>query len=144
MPIVWQTHPYIKVFLLGSNPTEDILGLAANSVIVPGYIEDVAPFFLNSRIFVAPLRFGAGMKGKIGQSLEFGLPVVSTEIGVEGMYLNDGENCMVADDTAKFAAKIVRLYDNEALWQRIHENSLNAIAKYSPESVTQQLKDILF
>ncbi|MCJ0741633.1 glycosyltransferase [Pedobacter montanisoli] len=144
MPLVWQTHPHINVFLLGSNPTENIMSLASDRVMVPGYIEDVAPYFLNSRIFVAPLRFGAGMKGKIGQSLEFGLPVVSTEIGVEGMYLNDEENCMVANDTVAFAAKIIRLYDNGVLWQKIHENSLNAIAKYSPESVTNQLKDILF
>lgn len=144
MPLVWQIHPHIKVYLLGSNPTKDIISLASDNVMVPGYIKDVAPYFLNSRIFVAPLRFGAGMKGKIGQSLEFGLPVISTEIGVEGMYLSDDENCMVANDTAAFAEKIIQLYDNGVLWQKIHKNSLDAIAKYSPESVTNQLKDILF
>lgn len=142
MPIVWQTLPNLKVFLLGSNPSNDIIDLASNSVIVPGYIEDVSPYFLNSRLFVAPLRFGAGMKGKIGQSLEFGLPVVSTHIGVEGMNLEDEDNCLIANDTALFAEKIIHLYSNSELWIKIHENSLKAIAQYSPASVTKQLKTI--
>jgi len=144
MPIVWHTHPNLHVALLGSNPTQDVIDLASNRVSIPGFIEDVSPYFLNSRIFVAPLRFGAGMKGKIGQSLEFGLPVVSTDIGVEGMYLVDEQHCLVANDAQAFADKIIRVYDNEILWSTLHENSLKAIAKYSPAAVTAQLKDILF
>jgi glycosyltransferase involved in cell wall biosynthesis len=144
MPIVWQSYPEIKLFLLGSNPNSDVLSLASEKVIVPGYLEEVAHYFLASRIFVAPLRFGAGMKGKIGQSLEFGLPIVSTEIGVEGMHLTNGINCMVADDAPTFAKKIIELYSNQSLWLQLHENSLAVIDKYSPASVTENLKKILF
>jgi len=144
MPMVWLSYPEIKLFLLGSNPNADVLSLASGKVIVPGYLEEVADYFLTSRIFVAPLRFGAGMKGKIGQSLEFGLPIVSTEIGVEGMHLTDGIDCMVANDASTFAKKIIELYSNQSLWLKLHENSLAVIDKYSPASVTENLKNILF
>jgi glycosyltransferase involved in cell wall biosynthesis len=144
MPVVWQSYPEIKLFLLGSNPNPDVLSLASEKVIVPGYLEEVADYFLASRVFVAPLRFGAGMKGKIGQSLEFGLPIVSTDIGVEGMQLTDGIDCMVANDSSSFAKKIIELYSNQSLWLQLHENSLAVIDKYSPASVTENLKNILF
>ena len=69
-----------------------------------GYVRDVSPYFLRSRIFVAPLRFGAGMKGKIGQALSYALPVVTTPVGAEGLGLRDGENAVIADaDPQAFA-----------------------------------------
>ncbi|HHP7229819.1 MAG TPA: tetratricopeptide repeat protein, partial [Xenococcaceae cyanobacterium] len=96
MPLVWEKIPEITVTLLGSNPTEEVIALKSDKVQVPGYISDVSPYFLNHRVFVSPLRYGAGMKGKIGQSLEYGLPIVSTDIGIEGMNLIPEKNILVA------------------------------------------------
>jgi len=143
MPIVWKSIPTLKVTLLGSNPTNEVLKLQSECVNVPGYIHDVSSYFNNSKIFVAPLRFGAGMKGKIGQSLEFGLPIVSTDIGVEGIGLVDNENVIVANDTIAFADKIVSLYNNEALWNKIRNNSLKALRAYNPEVVREKIKALL-
>ena len=106
-------------------------------------MQDVSDFFLNSRIFVAPLRYGAGMKGKIGQSLEYGLPIVSTTIGTEGMNLIDGINVSCADDTLGFANKMIELYENEQLWSKIQQNSTQSLIAYTPDKVRQQLKDLL-
>jgi glycosyltransferase involved in cell wall biosynthesis len=143
MPIIWKQNPSIVLTLLGSRPTTEVLALQSERVIVPGYIHDVSSYFNNNRIFVAPLRFGAGMKGKIGQSLEFGLPIVSTDIGVEGIGLTDGHDVMVANDTAAFAEKIILLYNSPELWNKISNNSRNAVKAYTPEVVKQQLKDLL-
>lgn len=142
MPEVWKTDPTIRLTLLGSNPSEEVLALQSDRIDVPGYIHDVSSYFNHSRVFVAPLRFGAGMKGKIGQSLEFGLPIVSTSIGVEGMNLSNGENVMIANTTEDFVQKILHLYNSPILWGTIRKNSFQAIQDYSPESVTLKLEKL--
>ncbi|TCC97564.1 glycosyltransferase [Pedobacter hiemivivus] len=143
MPIIWEQDPSITLTLLGSSPTKEVLALQSARVIVPGYIHDVSSYFNNNRIFVAPLRFGAGMKGKIGQSLEFGLPIVSTNIGVEGIGLTDGHDVIVANDTIAFAEKIMQLYSSPELWTEIRNNSINVLKAYTPEVVKQQLDRLL-
>lgn len=143
MPLVWNTNPDIKLILLGSKPTPEVLALKSDRIDVPGFIHDVEPYFVNSRVFVAPLRYGAGMKGKIGQSLEYGLPIVSTNIGIEGMGLTDRKNILVGETTAEFASKIIELYESRELWQNIRQNSIHALEEYTPESVTKKLKELL-
>ena len=81
MPLVWKTIPDVQLFLLGSNPSSEILQLRRHGVCVTGFVEGVKPFFNQAKVFVAPLRYGAGMKGKIGQSMSLGLPVVTTPSG---------------------------------------------------------------
>ena len=68
------------------------------------------------RVSVAPLRFGAGMKGKIGEALASGLPVVTTSIGAEGVGLINGEHALIANDSEEFAGAVVRLYQDRFLW----------------------------
>ncbi len=143
MPLVRNKLGSVPVYLLGSDPTTEILEYANKDVIIPGYVKDVSEFFLNARVFVAPLRYGAGMKGKIGQSLEYGLPIVSTKIGTEGMNLIDGVNVISADDTLSFANKVIELYQDEQLWNRIQQNATKSIASYLPEEVTKKLKLLL-
>jgi glycosyltransferase involved in cell wall biosynthesis len=143
MPIVRQRLGDIPVYLLGSYPTMEVCSLASDTVFVPGYLADVNPYFMNSRIFVAPLRYGAGMKGKIGQSLEFGLPIVSTAIGVEGMNLVHNTEVLIADDTESFANQIIHLYEDQAIWEKIKCNSLDAIRTYSPQMVGEKLQSLL-
>ncbi|MCX2482121.1 glycosyltransferase [Pedobacter sp. MR2016-24] len=142
MPMVWHKLGDIPVYLLGSDPSAEVLALASEKVIVPGYLNDVSSYFLNSRVFIAPLRYGAGMKGKIGQSLEFGLPIVSTAIGLEGMNLTDGLNVLSADDSLEFSRKIILLYNNEELWSKINKAAYDSIQSYSPENVKAQLKEL--
>ena len=71
------------------------------------------------RIAVAPLRYGAGVKGKINLSMAHGQPVVATTCAVEGMHLDDGDDVLVADDAPAFAAQIVRLHEDARLWNRL-------------------------
>lgn len=143
MPLVWQDDPLITLTLLGSNPTDEILALRSDRVFVPGFIRDVSSYFFRSRVFVSPLRFGAGMKGKIGQSLEFGLPIVSTDIGVEGMGLRDQVDVMVANDSVEFAKKILTIYQSSELWHQIHQSTKEVLKPFSPEVVKQQLRELL-
>src|SRR5262249_50237716 len=71
------------------------------------------------RVSVAPLRYGAGVKGKIVTSLQQGVPVVTTSIGNEGLDLEDGKEALLADDAESFAALTVELYTNPGVWNRL-------------------------
>lgn len=139
MPEIWKVDPSIKLTLLGSNPTEEILSYQSEHIIVTGYIQDVSPYFYQSRVFVAPLRFGAGMKGKIGQSLEYSLPIVSTNIGIEGMGLVNGHHVLVANNTADFTTQTLRLYQSPELWNTIQSNASEGLEQYTPEKVALKL-----
>jgi tetratricopeptide (TPR) repeat protein len=141
MPLVWATFSEIKVTLLGNNPNSQVQNLAKDRrVTVTGYIKEIDSYFLNHRLFVAPLRYGAGMKGKIGQSLEYSLPIVATEIGTEGMNLIPETQVLEANTTETFAEQILRLYCDRELWQKLSENSHRAIEPFTVEAVKKRLK----
>jgi glycosyltransferase involved in cell wall biosynthesis len=143
MPLVWQERPDMKVTLLGSKPAPEVLALADERISVPGFIPDVSPYFNQSRVFVAPLRYGAGMKGKVGQSLGHGLPCVLTSVAAEGIGLTDGQDALIADTAEEFAAAILRLYRDAALWSRLSESSFDAVRPFSVEVIQQHIAAIL-
>jgi len=143
MPLVWASRPDITVNLLGSNLKDEVKELASDRVVVTGYVPEVEPYFQESRVFVAPLRFGAGMKGKIGQSLSLGLPTITTKIGAEGMGLIDHQDVLIADTDEEFARAVIELYDHRELWQKLADNSLETIKRYQPATVQTNLQALL-
>ncbi|ABQ27330.1 glycosyltransferase [Geotalea uraniireducens] len=144
LPLIKTQIPTIKFYIVGTNPTREVLNLRSDDVNVTGYVKDIAPYFENCRVFVAPLRFGAGMKGKIGQSMMYGLPVVTTTIGAEGMGLDDGRNVLIADNPENFAEAVLSLYSNEKLWTEISVSSMKHIDQnYSRECISLKLAELL-
>jgi len=133
-----------RLVLLGSDPPREIRRLQSLRVVVPGYLPDVDDYFRNARVFVAPLRYGAGMKGKVGHALAFGLPVVTTAIGAEGMGLVDGEHAFIADDPDELADAVVRLYTDPALWARMADAGREVVwRRWSPASMRGRLEAVL-
>ena len=86
-----------------------------------GHVPDIEPYFSGCRVSIAPLRYGAGVKGKVNLAMSHGLPVVATTAAIEGMHLTDGDDVLVADDPRAFADAVRRAYDDEALWQRLSD-----------------------
>lgn len=143
MPLVWDRLPDVRVTLAGSNPDDALRALRSQRVSVTGYVPDITSFFRKARLFVAPLRFGAGMKGKIGQALEYGLPVVTTAIGAEGFDLRDGENVVIAQpDAQAFADAIVGLYSDRKRWHHISREAEKALAPFTPALVTPKVEAV--
>ena len=124
MPLLRMRLPDVKFYAVGSKVPAEIEALACSDVIITGFIEELNPLLDKMRVSVAPLRYGAGIKGKIGGAMASGLPVVATPLAAEGMSLTDGENILVAEDAEAFAEAIVKLYQDEALWNRINQNGL--------------------
>ncbi|QEC51993.1 glycosyltransferase involved in cell wall biosynthesis [Anseongella ginsenosidimutans] len=143
MPLVWKHRAEMELILLGSDPSDEVLACKSSRVHVPGYAEDVAPYFNAARIFVAPLRYGAGMKGKIGQSFEYGLPAVTTAIGAEGMGLIHEKHLLIAGDAEAFARETLRLYTDEALWKQLRMQSAEALKPFSPETISLTVQKAL-
>ncbi|MDR2212261.1 MAG: glycosyltransferase family 4 protein, partial [Pseudomonadales bacterium] len=111
---------------------------------VVGYIEQITPLFERCRLSIAPLRYGAGIKGKIGTSLCHGVPCVATLLAAEGMGLTDQENIMLGADPAAFAAAIVAAYQDEMLWNKLSKNGLSLFEEqYSLRRGLQRLKDLI-
>ena len=143
MPSVWDDFPSLTVTLLGSNPSERVWSLARDRrVRVTGFIHDVTAYFDAARVFVAPLRYGAGLKGKVGQSLEHGLPIVTTSIGAEGFEFIDGRDALIADDPEAFAAAVKRLYSDRVLWTRMARVGAAKLAPFLPERAKDRLESI--
>ncbi len=88
------------------------------------------------------MRFGAGVNGKIGEALSYGLPVVTTSIGAEGVGLTSGENAMIADDPAEFANSVLRVYQDLDLWHRLSDSGYKHIENhFTPQIVGQKIED---
>ena len=119
MPLLRKQLPGVRFYAVGSKPPAEIEKLACEDVIITGFVEDLTPLLDKMRVSVAPLRYGAGIKGKIGSAMAVGLPVVATSLAAEGMSLTDGENILVADGAEAFASTVVRLYEDEALWKKL-------------------------
>jgi glycosyltransferase involved in cell wall biosynthesis len=96
------------------------------------------------RIALAPLRYGAGVKGKVNLAMSHGLPVVATPVAAEGIDLRDGGSVLLADDAAGFAAAVVRLYDDAELWLRLSDAGLDIVRRdFSPAAARAVLQRVL-
>jgi len=139
-PHIETSLPGAKVFIVGDNATEEIRGLASERVHITGYLSDIEPLLQGSRVFVAPLRFGAGVKGKVGEAMSYALPVVTTSIGAEGFGLVNESSALIADTPEAFAAAVVRLYSDEALWGELARNSRRLVAEnFTPEVISETI-----
>ena len=128
MPRLRATGPSPHLHIIGSKVPPGVLELGAADITVHGFVADIAPYMDSCRLSIAPLRYGAGVKGKVNMAMSYGLPVVATSIAVEGMHVRAGIDVMVADTPAAFAAAIGHAYDDADLWQTL---SLNGLANVS-------------
>jgi len=143
-PRILEKLPSVRFRIVGSNAKPELFKLNSENVRVEGFVPNVEPLFESCRVFVAPLRYGAGMKGKIGQALSFGLPTVTTGIGAEGMNLTNEREVLIADEPEAFASAVYRAYADEQLWQMLSDAGYNFIEKnFSPEIVEEKIEQAL-
>ena len=143
-PLVSHRLGEAKFYIIGDKAPPEIVALATETIVVAGLQRDVRPFFESVRLSVAPLRYGAGVKGKINQSMGFGVPVVATSVAVEGTKLRDREEILVADEPEDFARALIELYESEDLWNRLSKNGIRKTrALYSTKTARKKLELLL-
>lgn len=141
MPVIWRENPEITLNIVG-NVAEKLCIPPHDKIVLHGYVQDMEQQLLTNRIMIAPLRFGAGVKGKIGQAFEYSLPVVTTEIGAEGMSLKNCENSLIANEGNEFADCVLKLYNDKNLWLKLQSNSEDSLRPFSRENLHTQIKAI--
>jgi GT2 family glycosyltransferase len=145
LPRVREQLPDITLNLVGSEAPPEVLALGElPGVCLHGFVPDLTPLLEGVRVGVAPLRYGAGVKGKVNHSLAHGQPMVATLCAVEGMHLVDGVDVLVADDPEAFAAAVVRLHEDRTLWETLSAGGLeNTRRHFSPGAVRATLQTLL-
>ena len=144
-PQIKEKLPDVKLYVIGSNAPQSIVSLCENNdgVIFLGHIRNLETYLKECRVHVAPIRFGAGVKGKITQSMAYGLPVVTTKIGAEGIS-NENEDVLEIANEQNFAGKTFAVYNDEELWNKLSKNSTKKIAQeFSPEVVRETLNAMI-
>ncbi len=138
-PHVRAAIPDIELHLIGSRMPPEIREINTPGVLAHGFVEDLQPFLDRCRVSVAPLRYGAGVKGKVNQAMAHGLPVVATECAAEGMFLRHGHDVLLADCAEDFAAEIVRLHEDAELWQAISTAGMANVERYFSRAAARRV-----
>ena len=144
MPIIRENDSRIKFHIVGSNMPDEVKVLEDEDIVVHGFIDDLDEFLSKMKVSIAPLRFGAGIKGKIGTAMASGLPVVASTIAAEGMKLSHQSNVLIADSPDEFANSVLSLYNDDKIWTLISKNGLEfAENEWGSEVSTKRLLSIL-
>lgn len=144
MPLVWAAEPAVRLLLVGSAPPPKVQALSGPRVEVTGFVPEIAPLYARSRMSVSPLRYGAGVKGKIVASLQAGVPVVTTAVGNEGLDLVPGVEALVADTAPALAAAIVDLWRDPAMQDRLARAGQAVLRdRYSDAAARRALQSVL-
>jgi GT2 family glycosyltransferase/glycosyltransferase involved in cell wall biosynthesis len=122
-PLIKEKDSDVKLYIVGSHPTRRINRLKGREdIVITGFVPDVKPYLKKGTIFIAPIRLGGGIKGKILEAMALGLPVVATPIAVTGFGARDGENISVASTSEEFAEKVVALLSDNELREKLSLN----------------------
>ena len=142
----WSTikehHPDVTLVIGGKSPDPRLLEWAErdSAIAIPGFIEDPEDYFTKARVFIAPLRFGSGMKVKVLNAMYRGIPTVTTDIGIEGLDVEDGVHIAVGNEPAEFTTRVERLLTDNDYWNQLKTASRDlAGSKYTWQEVNREL-----
>ncbi|WP_447736737.1 glycosyltransferase [Rhodanobacter soli] len=144
-PAVRKHVPGVTLQLVGSNPSDQVTALASPDVQVLGYVDDatLASLYRSSRVVAAPLRFGAGVKLKVLEAMQQGVPLVTTSVGAQGLPELKNVAC-VADDPVGIAEAIIRMLDDDDAWRVVSKRGTEYIAHcFSVQAMTSALMQAL-
>ncbi|WP_159680092.1 glycosyltransferase [Luteimonas sp. 9C] len=119
-PAMRKILPALELHLAGEG-LDRVVREPDPGVVVHGHVPDLTPLLQRVRLGVAPLRFGAGVKGKVNLGMSHGLPMVVTECAAEGLHLVDGEHALIADSSQAFVSAVAALCSDDAMWVRLSQ-----------------------
>lgn len=144
-PLIRRKLPDAEFLVVGSHAPSELLNLdGRDGVRVVGFVEHLAPVFECVRLSVAPIRYGAGIKGKVAMSFAYGVPVVATACAAEGMGLEEGREVIVADVPEAMASAIIELYTHGERWRAMSAAGLEFVRRnYSRQLGLRRVAEIL-
>lgn len=131
-PVLSTALPHARLTIVGASPPQAVLDLAArdNRVTVTGFVNDVRPYMERAQVYLCPMRDGGGTRLKILDALAMGVPIVATQMALEGIEVAAEQEVLVANEPAEFVDQIVRLVGDPALWRRLSDNGRQFVERH--------------
>jgi glycosyltransferase involved in cell wall biosynthesis len=143
LPLIVVRRPDVRVQIVGVHAPADITSTASQHMDIVGHVQDLESYARKSSISIAPLRFGAGLKGKVGEAMAWGLPVVTTSVGAEGYGATPGTDILIGDTPGEFADAIVKLMNDAELRSRLSQNGRALIQRrFSEDALRPHIFDV--
>ena len=128
MPLISDLN--VRFLIVGSNPPDEIKSLQSEDICVTGFVNDVVPYFETSMCMVAPLQLGAGIKIKVLEGLAMGIPVLTNEIGIEGIDAKDGKEYLFCKSPEEYADSIRKIVNGTINTDLLSQNAMDFIKKH--------------
>lgn len=144
LPYIWEQRPNVRLIIAGSDPSARVRRLARDPRIeVTGYVPDLRPYIAQAQVAVSPLPYAVGIQNKVLEAMALGTPVVASSSAVAGLKAAAGHDLLVADTPADFAAHVLRLFDDNVLWNTLAERgSIYVATHHNWESILRQLNAV--
>ena len=128
-PLIRMQLPTAVLEIYGAYPSQKVFQLhnEKEGFLIRGRAENAKEVISNTRVLLAPLRFGAGIKGKLLEAMQYGTPTITTSIGAESMHGTLDWNGIIEDEPQQFADAAVQLYQEESLWLQSQENGFTIV-----------------
>ena len=143
-PQILKEESTTKLQIVGANPPKWLLELNHPNIDVLGWVPELRDIYAKARVCIAPLRFGAGVKGKVGEALSYRVPIVLTDIAAEGLGLTANEHCLIANEPTEFANACLELLSNNQVWRTTSINGYRHITENFGKATTlKRVKELL-
>lgn len=143
-PLIKAGIPDARLILVGRSPPAEILSLQSDCIEVTGTVVDIRPYLNPTRIFVCPMRMGAGIKNKILQAWSMSMAVVSTSAGVGSLQAVDGQDIIIRDDPREFAMAVSNLFHNNGQLQSLgHAGRARVLTQYTWDEKVGELQNLM-
>ena len=143
--IIEKKNQGVKLYIIGESPGKKLKKIVKRfkNIVLTGYIDDPEEYYRKSRVFIAPLRFGSGIKVKVLNAMCRGIPAVTTQVGAEGIEAADMVHLGIADNPGEFANKINILLNENKIWENLKENSRKLMReKYNWNEISKKLDEL--
>jgi len=130
LPLVVEQLPWFRTLVTGASPPANVARLASPHLIFSGYVGDLREIYACARIAISPIRFGAGVKIKTVEAIQFGVPVIATTVGGEGIEIANARAIEIADDPVRFADSIMRAIGDETDWNRRRDAAFEQLERW--------------
>lgn len=144
-PRVQEQMPGARLYLIGSNPSDQVKALGKGNVTVTGYVTDeqLSDYYGKARVAVVPLRYGAGIKNKVVEAMAYGVPLVTTQVGAQGLVELE-KIIPITDDESQFAAAIIEILRDDARWRSVSRQGAEFVgAHFSADAMISRLYQAL-